>query len=490
MTKRMLIVMILPMLILGLAGMAQAWQGRMGGMGDPYGLISDESDFFVNPAGIVKGEGIRFYGDYRFLYTGVTAWDVDFTSGAGVEVPSEMSGRELRHNVLVGAGFPLGPGRMGLFFTYDGRRGGFDGDLLGSTMGAEYTSDLDAFALRLLYGIPIGSFTLGGELGFAYRQEENKSFVYASDMSGGIVNIALISPLFFPYSSPFMPYDSAYWEIPFKAGVAGAVGPLDVGLTARGGVIVAGDNTFRIESQAPVGVVTGRYDLDGDVQGWRIGGDLWVRYPLARDLSLPFLVRVDYQDKTRDGDTAFPPYDYDNEESSLHLVVGGGLDKELAQGTRVSGGIYYGYLHDTADYSFTTPGPSIFTSSDYPDLTEHRGMVRLAGEHAFSPMVALRMGLEGFYGWAMQDLTFSLAPATYDISSGGSHWGIGASLGGSIKVRPITLEPFFNVGYQSLDLSGDGKVSAGGVPTATFDRDDTRNQWNIGGGLSVLFDVP
>ena len=43
-------------------------------------------------------------------------------------------------------------------------------------------------------------------------------------------------------------------------------------------------------------------NMDGDVKGWNIGGDLWLRVPLAKDLSVPMLVKVDYQKKTRDGD--------------------------------------------------------------------------------------------------------------------------------------------------------------------------------------------
>ncbi len=501
MKKGFFTLMVLSLLVCALAGVSQAWQGRMGGMGDPYGLVADESDFLIHPATIAAGEGIRFYGGYRFTYTGVTDWDVDCTPSGGVTIPFDMSGHELKHDVLTGAAFPLGPGRMGLFFSYDGRRGDFDGDLA-DIFGLEFTSDLDAFALRLLYGLPVGGFQLGGELGFAYRQEEDESFLYAFDLTGGFVNYHMISLMVAPYLPPFVPYVSAYWEIPFKAGVAGAVGPLDVEFAVRGGVIVSGDNTWTMEMQSPVGVVTGGVDLDGDIRGWRIGGDLWLRYPLTEGLSLPLLVRMDYQEKTRDGDGAAwnnpsMVWDYDNEETSLRLVVGGGLDKELAQGTRIAAGIYYGYLHDTADFSQAMYLAGVFGGSldhsDYPNLSEHRVMVRFAGEHEFSPMVALRVGLEGFYGWATQDLILSQytppGTTTIDQSSSGSHWGIGASVGGGIKLRPITLEPFVNAGYQSLDLSGDGGRFNNGVLAGTWDRDDILDQWYIGGGFAILLDL-
>ena len=72
--RKSYLLMILPLLVLVLANTSYGWQGRMGGMGDPYGLIADESDFLIHPAKISKGEGVRFYGDYRFTYTGVMDW--------------------------------------------------------------------------------------------------------------------------------------------------------------------------------------------------------------------------------------------------------------------------------------------------------------------------------------------------------------------------------------------------------------------------------
>jgi len=502
MGKRILFFMILPVFVFALAGVSYGWQGRMGGMGDPYGLIPDESDFLIHPAKIAKGEGVKFYGHYRFLYTGVTDWDVDVD---GAEA-SDFSGNELRHNALLGAAFPLGPGRMGLFFTYEGRRGDFDADEVTGFAGEvfELTDDLDNFALRLIYGLPVGSFKLGAEVGFAYRQDKKELFDYATDMSYGFVNLHMsedfLLNLLIP---PFVPYDSAYWEIPMRLGVEGKIGPLDLEFTLHGGYIVSGANTLRQEIQDPVGVVDDAIDMDGDVGGWRIGGDLWLRYPLTDSLTLPLLVRADYGEKTRDGDGSFlgaPDIflDYKHKETGLDLAIGGGLDKELAKGTRVAGGIYYNYLRHTEDVSTMIFDTGVFEVgldfSDWPMLTEHRATLRLAGEHEFSPMVALRMGLEGFYGWATQDLTFSLLfptdTGTIDISSHGSHWGIGASVGGSIRFKPITLEPFVNAGYQSLDLSGDGGEFDNGVLMGTFGRDDTRNQWYVGGGLSILFDVP
>jgi hypothetical protein len=504
MKKVLLSVLCLTVLLFAFSGISYAWQGRMGGMGDPFGLVQDEADFLIHPAKIAKGEGVRFYGDYRFLYTGVTDWSVDVD---GAEI-SDFSGNELRHNVLLGSAFPLGPGRMGLFFTYEGRRGDYDFNDVDA--GFKLTDDLDNFALRLLYGLPIGSFKLGGEVGFAHRREEKELFFFNTSTipSTGFVNLHMTEVFFFNlFIPPFVPYDSAYWEFPMKLGVEGKVGTLDLEFTVRGGVIVSWDNTLKQNVQEPVGNVVDAFDMNGDVGGWRIGGDFWLRYPLTDSLTLPLLVRADYWEKTRDGNGS--PFGapeifwaYKHKETSLDLTIGGGLDKVLAKGTRIAGGIYYSYLRHTEDVSTNIFDTGVFDFgfdfSNFPMLTEHRATLRLAGEHEFSPLFALRMGLEGFYGWATQDVTFSvLTPLTpppntlaFDTSSHGSHWGIGASFGGSIKFKPLTLEPFVNAGYQSLDLSGDLREFADGALADTVDRDDMRNQWYVGGGLSVLFDMP
>jgi hypothetical protein len=118
-------------------------------------------------------------------------------------------------------------------------------------------------------------------------------------------------------------------------------------------------------------------------------------------------------------------------------------------------------------------------------------MLRLAGEHEFSPMVALRMGLNFFYGWVNEDYKFyySFTNYTLDVSPHGSHWGIGASLGGTIKFKPITLEPFIAGGWQQLHLKGGGdRVDATGILNL-YDMSKDRDEWNIGGGFSVLFDL-
>jgi hypothetical protein len=523
MGKRILILVILPMLVIALAGVSYGWQGRMGGMGDPYGLISDESDYLTHPAKIAKGEGVRFYGDYRFTYTGVTDWDneVDIFSPAGVlgyVFPKEISGDEQRHEALLGSSFPLGPGRMGLFFTYQGMRGAYDGKLRAEYYpGPTYyydtydlNSDLDNFAFRLLYGLPVGGFKLGGEAQIAYRQEENKALCN-KDFGGGSRGLFTNVPFDGIWGAAYyntlplmLPYDSRYWEALFKGSLEGKVGPLDLEFTLRGGFLFGGDNQYEYERQQPIGTPTQGFRLNGDVTGWRIGGDVWARYPLAKDLSLPFLVRIDYQTKTRDGDgpgllgLTGDNFPYKSQEQSLHIEMGGGLDKELSKGAKIAGGIYYNYLQgkNALQIRWDHGGGEWYNydSSDFPASTEHQVMLRLAGELELSPAVTLRMGLASFYGWVRQDFKFTYLQYTLfynadDVSTDGYHWGIGASLGGTVKFKLITLEPFINGGYQQLHLKGDGgRVNPGGL-SDLYEMSKDRNEWFIGGGFSILYNL-
>ena len=510
MGKRILFLLILPVLVIALAGVAQAWQGRMGGMGDPFGLVADESDYLIHPARIAKGEGIRFYGDYRFTFTGVMDWDYDvnvFNSGGSLlrSYRYNTSGDEQAHDALLGTAFPLGPGRMGLFFNYKGKRSDYDGDVQSifspPTDAYELTSNFDAFALRVLYGLPIGgSFKLGGEFQLAYRQEENETQMLQQSLPPfgallenpqGSFSVALFSGnknflLFMP------PYDSHYLEALFKGSVDATIGPVEAALTVRGGFIFNGVN--QLVRVGPLNV----FDLKGDVEGWRIGGDLWLRYPLAKDLTVPFLVRIDYQTKTRDGDGIIPTggtlagfqANYDSKEKSFDLEVGGGLDKELAKGLRLAAGIYYGYHDAHNDFSITVPGAFLFADySPYPFLIEHRLRLALGGEWGISPAVTLRMGLEPFYGWIREDFenaSNELLPFIEDVSLNGSRWGIGASLGGSVKFQHLTLEPFINAGYQQMRLDGDGTEF---LRTLSIDVQELQRQWYIGGGFSILYDL-
>jgi hypothetical protein len=495
-----------------------AWQGRMGGMGDPYGLISDESDFLIHPAKIAQGEGVRFYGDYRFTYTDVMDWDYDLDRFRLDYLliqynHFDTSGQEYAHAALLGAAFPLGTGRAGIFFQYEGIRGNYDG--YGANLAPlpfpesnyDLTDNRDDFLLRLLYGLPFLGARLGGEIQFGYHGEEHKNWLYGIDLMRGIKNYPndpWWSDLdLFPL---MIPYDSQYWEALFKGSLEGTIGPLDCEFTLRGGFLFSGDNDYAYEYQVLVGTPVQGFELDGGVEGWQIGGDLWVRYPVSDSLMLPLLVRVDYQQKTRDGDgpgfllLAGGQYDYEHQERDFRIAVGGGADKELGTETRIAGGIYYSYRTTVDDFGLEVFGPGgwyIYDYSDYPAFSEHQVLLRFSGERRISPLVELRAGLNCFYGWVRKEFKYTWSDATrptrnvtYDIPLHGSHWGIGVSLGGAVQFQRFTMEPFINVAYQKIDLDGDGEITQNmWLVSDLWDMDLSRSEWLIGGGLSILFDL-
>ena len=134
MAKHIMVVALVPLLVIALAGVSQAWQGQMD---EPYGLLQDESDFLIHPSEIAQGEGIGFYGDYRFPYTDAMDWDY----------------------ALDRLDAPLW--RVGVFFAYDGMRSDFDAD--------EDCSDTSTVGE---YDLTKEFYKVGGEGQIAYRQEE------------------------------------------------------------------------------------------------------------------------------------------------------------------------------------------------------------------------------------------------------------------------------------------------------------------------------
>jgi hypothetical protein len=529
MKTKTLFILILGFLVLSIGVPAYSWQGRMGGMGDPFGLVEDESDFLIHPSKIAIGEGTKFYGDYRFNYRGVLDWNYNINTlitPPGIilwDFPFKGSGDEYGHNGLLGMAFPVGPGRMGLFFQYAGRRGDYDGKENVTVSGTPFAfnkynleSDLDSFALRILYGLPVGGFKLGGEIQFSYRNEENTTRMSAqidAPLPVLLINnpfsIGLFPPSFPPHSTdlfPFMiPYDSNYLEALFKGSLEGSIGPAKIAFTMRGGIIFGGDNQYKFVGSQLIPNAGGA-KLNGDVKGWNIGGDLWLRYALGEGLSLPFVVKAGYQKKTRDGDGQgwggfFMPFgfDYKNKEKNFQIEAGGGVDKELGKGMRVAAGIYYNYSNNKNDFSINVSppgtGPIWFHDyTNYPDHTEHQVILRLAVEKNMSSMVAMRMGLNFFYGWVTkEDFKFNYSEPGFSSTDvmplDGDRWGIGVSLGATVKFTGFTLEPFLGGGYQKLKLSGDGSSTGPFFPSPPFSlgMDMLKKEWLMGGGFSIKF---
>lgn len=562
---------------------AFAWQGRMAGMADPYGLLEDESDFLVHPAMIADGEGVDFYGHFKYLYKDVSDWNYDFSLnpnsirvlGNQLNIPGlsalslgggyKGSGDENHYDASAGAAFPLGCGRMGVFFNYKGKNGDYNGTGLfagsatlannpygaGLVTGYNMDSSIDSFIGRIIYGLPLGaSLKLGAELEVAYNKDKNSTKERITDLvfNGNSYKDyfdltsknSFVGTLF-----PFMyPVDSEYWEITPKIGLTGVSGPVKWGLTVRGGAVFSGDNSWS-SSQfldlygIPLGVgnLTPPWDLaadhgfrmDGDVDGWKVGGDFWLRYALSPCMNLPFLLRVDHREINRNGsgaglvswnlwDSAAPQntytgsyplgWDYEHKESVFEVETGAGLEYVPSKTTRIAGGLYYKYMDakqslgmtPTATFALGPPintlAVSLPTAYDpAPDNTEHQIILRMAAEREINPCFVLRGGLKTFIGWVNEDFALgtNLSPTGLNLvtsrySLSGTHWGIMGAIGATAKFTTFEIEPFIQAGYEEYDPDGDGYLSlVGGVADAAFDVTKERSEALIGAGISVRF---
>lgn len=562
-------------MLVALGGSALAWQGRMAGMGDPYGLLEDESDFLVHPSLIAEGQGVNFFGHFGFQYRDVSDWKYDFKLNPssirilGNPIPGlpalglnggySGSGDEQYYDAMAGVAFPLWCGRMGIFFNYKGKQGDYDGSGLfagavnglgSASIGTGYNMDssLDSFAGRFVYGMPLGSsLKLGAELEVAYHKDENNT---SQRLANILVNETSYKSLldftdhngFLGTLSPFMfPYDSEYWEFTPKVGLTGMSGPVKWGVTVRGGAIFSGDNKWSSgqsltfdPSQPPFNAggvplfdASHTFGMKGDVSGWKVGGDFWLRYALSPCMNLPFLLRVDYREISRDGsgaglvfagfrgeaaliDDFALDWKYDHQENLFEVETGAGLEYVPNKATRVAGGLYYKYINSERKLGIT---PSLFIDnlgselipsmtvglpsafSPAPEITEHQLIFRLAAEREINPCFVLRGGVKAFYGWVDENfnLATSLTPTGLSIltsrnSLSGNHWGILGGIGATAKFAKFALEPFVQGGYEVYEPSGTGTLSLlQGVADASFDVNKERRDAFIGAGLSIRF---
>jgi len=522
--------------VMALGGSSSAWQGRMNGMGNPDGLIRDESDFLIHPAQITFGEGVKYYLDYKFTYTGLIHMDSDMKVDSDPFLGGRLtSGNTREHNTLAGASFPLAKGRMGVFFGYDKQNGDMDSDikLFGSTTPVDSNADtrLDNYALRLIYGQPVAGMNLGAEFGVAYRNEKQDDTLSIVDGPYSLSLEGIGATL--PYMIPF---NSSYWEMSGKIGLNKKVKKTDIDWTAYGAGILPEDSDNRYllkfrESVSGIGGLGYRDEMNGDVSGYRMGTDLWVRYHIDENLSLPFVVSAGYTKKQRDGDGFILPYAYGSAPfppsvdvnlkykdvlRTLNIKAGGGVEKECPGCGLIGAGLYYNYIQsrdrlDVRGWGEFEPAEDIEIAAallerggfggyggyghgyfNFPYHQEHRLVLNIAAEQIIKDLT-VRGGLDFFYGWIRADnyggsvnYTLGRYYGSGNISPAldGRTWGVTGSLGATKNFRGLTFEPFIRGGYQFFDTNRDGWTRIGDT---TIGLDKKKTEWISAGGLSVLF---
>lgn len=485
------------LLVLLLSFPAMAWQGRMAGAGDVTGLVEDESDYLVHPAAIASGKGFNAYGSYRLTYEKTNPWDYKLTDvRKGYTFPMSASGPSWKSEALLGAAFKVGAGRMGVFFQYDRVRGKYDGQEIYEEISYfELEDQSDNFKLRLLYGLPVGSaLNVGGELAVAYIKEEKRTQMFWPGL-GTLENYPWgaegdLDESLYAY---MIPYKSKYWEAQGKVSVDGKIGGVKYAVTLKGGLPFASDNEYTHSYDTVI-----EAERTGKVKGFNVGGDVWFRVPLSSTVALPFVVGAGYQEIKRDGsgvEIDGPLVNSGHEEKNLSVRAGGGVDITPAQGTRVAAGLYYDFIsvQQNIYQDYTCEDGSCYYYDDYTDMPaskEHRLTLKAMMEQDLGSKITVRGGFNVFYGLAQSDYGFGSQYwsggydfyGPFDISTSGTNMGLNASVGMTLKLGAVSLEPFFNGGISKYQTSGYGTYF---IYPMRLEVD--KSNWHLGGGLSVRF---
>jgi hypothetical protein len=449
-----------------------AWQGRMDGMGGPFGLVSDESDFLIHPAKIADGSGSNYYGDYKFNYVQVPKWNNVFSELGSTVINAMEAGSIRAHYMSLGGTWALGPGRLGLFVQYSDDRGAYNGSQSGAVgfSSVSLNTQDKPFAVKLLYGLPLGSWKLGTELRYTYNTSNNSN--RWSQPGSSVTNEYWINA-----PNPYgFPINLKWNEASLKLSAETAVGP---------GVL-----TFTPKIAATFGI--GKSDLTngaffiagtGDITGWNAGADLWYRIRIDNTTTLPFVVRANYDRKRADlsvswstGITESDAYIYRN----FVFEAGAGIDKDLSREVKIASGIYYNYIEGKTSLAANPSGGTGPYTNTSPFETDNRIVLKTAGEYAFSPTVTARAGINAFYGWVKDTYSAAFATAPEDASASGYRWGLNAAAGATVKILKLSFEPFVMSGLQRTDLNKSSGSFTQGVQAR-------KNEWNVGGGLSIKY---
>ena len=91
---------------------------------------------------------------------------------------------------------------------------------------------------------------------------------------------------------------------------------------------------------------------------------------------------------------------------------------------------------------------------------------------------------------AGDDLCTGWRQFSEDASPDGHQWGVGGSLGATVRIfHGFAIEPFVAGGYQWTRLGGKGTTSIIPPPVGELQVNKSMEEWFVSGGLSILLDL-
>ena len=477
---------------------------RTADMAKPYGLLDAETDFLVHPAAMMRVDKVRSYMSFGTVYEKTVEEDIAGDNWAGKDY-TERGRHDWTAGASVGIVVPVDVGRMGFFVDYGGNlfsRGAYEQvNTTWNHSNWQYiTSDsiqYDAITLKALYARPFtDGVVLGVEIDLANRREQSEfNFLALHD---GYREWGTI--------------DSNSWRATLKGSLESMIGPSKLTTTISGGMILGEDGNIARYDPASV------YHRDGtkafDHTGHWIGLESWLRVPVSANITLPFLLRLDYQKEVREDRGQGVPSDKgmvgryltENSYDRLDIEIGGGIEKRLDRGIKLAGGLYYEYIQSNAGFARDDFPPYIsniyqWHTRSFARRTDHRLTLRLAAERELFPTLTIRGGMAAFAGLpAERNGSTELhidhsgkrhfyAP-TFDSSAGSSRTlGIGGSLGMTWTTKAMVIEPYIHGGLYFDEVCGQVTEST----DYTYWKDTAvpgpfrKYTWHTGAGLAVKF---
>ena len=445
------------------ASTAWADQGRISGMGDPVGLIKDDTDYLVHPS-LLSPSRVNYFLNYSASYDKTKDWNIN-AHGEGTALAHQIDlggqgewsfsnhGGSHTHKVQLGVEVPTLGGSWAAILEYTTNQGKYDNGQAMQGVAYAWTMDDEErnWNARFLYATKVDTYQLGLEFQLGHKNDKNDQF--DTNAQHADPNFAWGGNNFDQFMY-MIPCNSRYYEANTKLSFSGGEENRTWAITFKAGLPFAADNQYAsgfMGRALPV--------MKGDVQGFNAGADLWLRVAAGPQLSIPFTLSGETRRLQRTGADAASGNNYKETTGNDHLGLGFGLDYAASPSSRIATGLYFDHSHYRQDfYSNTTYlfFAGVYDYSQFPDLRENRVTLKTSLEQTLSPATTLRAGLNLFYGRVNMTYTdyVQYAATTVDMPSQGSDKGLSLSVGATLKTAALRVEPF--IAYTNTRSANNG----------------------------------